>query len=41
MYLTLEHLTKTFSARAREGEVTAVDDVSLDMAQGEFVTLLG
>ena len=41
MYLTLEHLTKIFPARAREGEVTAVDDVSLDIAQGEFVTLLG
>lgn len=40
-YLTLEHLTKTFPARTREGEVTAVDDVSLDIAQGEFVTLLG
>src|SRR5947208_2613642 len=41
MYLTLEHLTKTFPARACEGEVTAVDDVSLGIAQGEFVTLLG
>jgi iron(III) transport system ATP-binding protein len=41
MYLTLEHLTKTFSARAREGEVVAVDDISLNIAQGEFVTLLG
>ena len=40
-YLILEHLTKTFPARVREGEVTAVDDVSLDIAQGEFVTLLG
>lgn len=25
MYLILEHLTKTFPARSREGEVTAVD----------------
>ena len=41
MYLTLEHLTKTFPARARERVVTAVDDVSLAIAQGEFVTLLG
>src|SRR5712692_4798036 len=40
-YLTLEHLTKTFPALAREGEVTAVDDVSLDIAQVEFITLLG
>jgi iron(III) transport system ATP-binding protein len=41
MYLTLEHLTKTFPARAREPDVTAVDDVSLAIARGEFVTLLG
>jgi energy-coupling factor transporter ATP-binding protein EcfA2 len=41
MYLILEHLTKTFPARTREGEVTAVDDVPLVIAQGEFVTLLG
>ena len=40
MYLTLEHLTKTFPARAREGEVTAVDDVSLGSAPGEFVTMI-
>ena len=41
MYLTPEHLTRTFPGRARKGEVTAVDDVSLGIAQGEFVTLLG
>src|SRR5712691_3218845 len=41
MYLTLEHLTKIFPAHARERAVTAVDDVSLVIAQGEFVTLLG
>ena len=41
MYLTLEYLIRTFPSRAREGEVTAVDDVSLDIARGEFVTLLG
>jgi ABC-type Fe3+/spermidine/putrescine transport system ATPase subunit len=40
-YLTLAHLTKTFPTRTREGEVATVDDVSLDIAQGEFVTLLG
>ena len=28
-YLTREHLTKTFPARTREGEVTAVDNVPL------------
>jgi iron(III) transport system ATP-binding protein len=41
MYLTLEHLSKTFPGRTQEGEVTAVHDVSLAIAQGEFVTLLG
>jgi ABC-type lipopolysaccharide export system ATPase subunit len=33
--LKLEHLTKTF------GTARAVDDISLDLISGEFVTLLG
>ena len=41
MYLTLDHLSKTFPSRGKEAEVTAVDDVSLAIEQGEFVTLLG
>ena len=41
MYLTLEHLSKTFPERGHAGEVRAVDNVSLAIAQGEFVTLLG
>ena len=41
MYLTLEHLTKKFPARGQAGEVTAVDDVSLNIEKGRFVTLLG
>ena len=41
MYLTLEHVTKRFPARGGAGDVTAVDDVALDIARGEFVTLLG
>jgi iron(III) transport system ATP-binding protein len=41
MYLTLDHLSKIFPTRSKKAEVTAVDDVSLDIAQGEFVTLLG
>ena len=41
MYLTLDHVVKRFPARGREGEVTAVDDVSLAIERGEFVTLLG
>ena len=40
MYLTLEHLIRIFPSRACEGEVTAVDDVSLGIAQGEFVTVI-
>jgi iron(III) transport system ATP-binding protein len=42
MYLILEHLTKRFAARGKHtGEVNAVDDVSLSIEKGEFVTLLG
>ncbi len=37
--LTLDGLTKRFTGRA--GTVTAVDSVSLDVAPGEFLTLLG
>src|SRR5512146_549127 len=41
MYLTLDHLTKKFPARGSAGEVSAVDDVSLSIDKGDFVTLLG
>jgi iron(III) transport system ATP-binding protein len=43
MYLVLDHLSKSFPAptRGTGKEVTAVDDVSLRIDQGEFVTLLG
>jgi iron(III) transport system ATP-binding protein len=42
MYLTLDHLTKKFPARGKQvGEVMAVDDVSLNIEKGQFVTLLG
>ncbi len=42
MYLTLDHLTKKFPARGKQiGEVIAVDDVSLNIEKGQFVTLLG
>ena len=40
-YLSLHKLTKVFPARGGSGEVVAVDDVNLDIQQGEFVTLLG
>ncbi len=41
MFLSLDHLTKKFPARGTAGEVTAVDDVSLNIEKGQFVTLLG
>jgi len=41
MYLILDKLVKKFSSRGGVGEVTAVDGVSLEIAQGELVTLLG
>ncbi len=41
MYLTLEHLTKVFPPRGSVAEVTAVQDVNLEILQGELVTLLG
>jgi iron(III) transport system ATP-binding protein len=41
MYLALDHLTKIFPARGKEAQVTAVDEVSLAIEKGEFVTLLG
>jgi iron(III) transport system ATP-binding protein len=39
--LRLENLVKSFPARGGGGVVHAVDDVSLDIRTGEFVTLLG
>lgn len=41
MFLTLNHLTKEFPARGGTGKVAAVNDVSLTINKGEFVTLLG
>ncbi|MCP4359949.1 MAG: ATP-binding cassette domain-containing protein, partial [Chloroflexi bacterium] len=41
MYLTLENVTKLFPGRGGEGEVTAVDNISLNIGKGELVTLLG
>ena len=40
-YLTLRRLEKQFPARGGSGEVTAVDNIDLEIERGEFVTLLG
>ena len=39
--LRLQDLTKTFADRSGHGELTAVDDITLDIYDGEFLTLLG
>ncbi|MCA9974999.1 MAG: ABC transporter ATP-binding protein [Anaerolineales bacterium] len=41
MYLVLEDVYKVFAGRGGVGEVTAVNNVSLHIEKGEFVTLLG
>ena len=41
MYLNLADVTKIFPGRSGEGEVVAVDDISLEIGKGELVTLLG
>jgi iron(III) transport system ATP-binding protein len=41
MYLQLKELVKIFSSRTSGGDVTAVDNVSVDIEKGELVTLLG
>ncbi|HEY4692608.1 MAG TPA: ABC transporter ATP-binding protein [Bellilinea sp.] len=41
MYLTLNNVSKIFPPRGGVSEVTAVNDVSLEIERGELVTLLG
>lgn len=41
MYLILEDVHKIFASRGGLGEVKAVDNVSLQIEKGEFITLLG
>ena len=41
MYLRLQDIVKVFPARQGNKEVVAVDHISLDIEQGELVTLLG
>ncbi len=40
-FLRLENLVKEFEGRGGEGIVRAVDDVSINIEEGEFLTLLG
>ena len=39
--LTAEHLVKAFPAKKGEGEVVALDDISLELEPGKVLTLLG
>ncbi len=41
MYLRLKDIVKIFPARSGNTEVAAVNNISLDIAQGELITLLG
>jgi iron(III) transport system ATP-binding protein len=41
VYLELRNISKYFPGRDGSGEVRAVDDVSIDIERGQFVTLLG
>jgi iron(III) transport system ATP-binding protein len=41
VYLELRNISKYFASRDGSGEVRAVDDVSIDIPRGQFVTLLG
>ncbi|MCA9918002.1 MAG: ABC transporter ATP-binding protein [Anaerolineales bacterium] len=41
MFLVLQNVFKVFESRGGIGEVVAVDDVSLSIEKGEFITLLG
>ena len=41
MYLQLNQVSKHFPSRDGSGEVRAVDQASVQITQGQFVTLLG
>ena len=41
MYLELKNISKHFTSRDGSGDVRAVDDVTINIARGQFVTLLG
>ncbi|MGX6510886.1 ABC transporter ATP-binding protein [Rhodococcus sp. SJ-2] len=39
--LRLEHVTKQFAVRGSSERFTAIDDISIDLAEGEFLVLVG
>ncbi|MCK0089433.1 ABC transporter ATP-binding protein [Rhodococcus sp. F64268] len=39
--LRLEHVTKQFAVRGSSDRFTAIDDISIDLAEGEFLVLVG
>ena len=39
--LTITHLTKNYRSKMTKHQVTALDDVSFDVAAGEFVAIMG
>lgn len=39
--LRLEHVTKQFDVRGTNDRFTAIDDISIDLAEGEFLVLVG
>lgn len=39
--LRLEHVTKQFDIRGTNDRFTAIDDISIDLAEGEFLVLVG
>jgi iron(III) transport system ATP-binding protein len=41
VYLELRNISKHFASRDGTGDVRAVDDVTIDIERGQFVTLLG
>lgn len=41
MYLILDHVMKTFPPRGGAAEVTAVNDVNIEIEEGQLITLLG
>ncbi|MFT3982780.1 MAG: ABC transporter ATP-binding protein [Lachnospiraceae bacterium] len=41
MSIKIENITKIFARQTEEGTLTALDDINLEINDGEFITLLG